>query len=222
MQASKDEVINLQSALDDRQTDSSFKRGLVFFREAIAGSPQDFTEGSIGRAIFLLATPMVLEMTMESLFGIINVFWVAHLGAEATATVGITESLLTLVFAVALGLSTATTAMVARRIGEKDNIGASVAAFQSIILGLVASIPVAIIAITFAPQIFHLMDASPAVTQLGSGYAKIILGGNFVIMELFLINAVFRGAGDASIAMRVLWIANVINIVLDPCLIFGL
>jgi putative MATE family efflux protein len=222
MQASKDEVIDPPSALENRQTDSSLKRGLAFLREAIAGSTQDFTEGSIGRAIFLLATPMVLEMMMESLFGIINVFWVAHLGAEATATVGITESLLTLVFAVALGLSTATTATVARRIGEKDNVGASVAAFQSIILGVFASIPVAIIAITFAPQIFHLMDASPAVTQLGSGYAKIILGGNFVIMELFLINAVFRGAGDASIAMRVLWIANVINIVLDPCLIFGL
>src|SRR5215813_9486504 len=162
MQYRKEEAIDLPIQLEDHQKKSSVTRGLTFVREAIAGSSQDFTEGSIGRAIFLLATPMVLEMMMESLFGIINVFWVAHLGAEATATVGITESLLTLVFAVALGLSTATTAMVARRIGEKDNIGASVAAFQSIILGLVASIPVAIIAITFAPQIFHLMDASPA------------------------------------------------------------
>src|SRR5215813_5503996 len=222
MQSRKEDVIDLPVSLEGDPKRSRIKRGLAFLREAVAGSSQDFTECSIGRAIFLLATPMVLEMMMESLFGIINVFWVAHLGAEATATVGLTESLLTLVFAVALGLSTATTATVARRIGEKDHAGASVAAFQSIILGVLASIPVAVISITFAPQIFHLMDASSAVTQLGSGYARIILGGNIVIMELFLINAVFRGAGDASIAMRVLWIANVINIVLDPCLIFGL
>jgi len=194
----------------------------MFLREAVVGSQRDFTEGPIGPAIFLLAVPMVLEMMMESLFGIINVFWVAHLGAEATATVGITESLLTMVFAVAMGLSMATTATVARRIGEKDPAGASVAAFQSIILGVIVSIPVAIIAITFAPQMFHLMGASDGVMNTGTGYAKVILGGNVVIMLLFLINAVFRGAGDASIAMRVLWIANAINIVLDPCLIFGL
>ena len=194
----------------------------MFLREAVVGSQRDFTEGPIGPAIFLLAVPMVLEMMMESLFGIINVFWVAHLGAEATATVGITESLLTMVFAVAMGLSMATTATVARRIGEKDPAGASVAAFQSIILGVIVSIPVAIIAITFAPQMFRLMGASDGVMNTGTGYAKVILGGNVVIMLLFLINAVFRGAGDASIAMRVLWIANAINIVLDPCLIFGL
>ena len=194
----------------------------MFLREAVVGSQRDFTEGPIGPAIFLLAVPMVLEMMMESLFGIINVFWVAHLGAEATATVGITESLLTMVFAVAMGLSMATTATVARRIGEKDPAGASVAAVQSIILGVIVSIPVAIIAIAFAPQMFRLMGASDGVMNAGTGYAKVILGGNVVIMLLFLINAVFRGAGDASIAMRVLWIANAINIVLDPCLIFGL
>ena len=194
----------------------------MFLREAVVGSQRDFTEGPIGPAIFLLAVPMVLEMMMESLFGIINVFWVAHLGAEATATVGITESLLTMVFAVAMGLSMATTATVARRIGEKDPAGASVAAFQSIILGVIVSIPVAIVAITFAPQMFRLMGASDGVMNTGTGYARVILGGNVVIMLLFLINAVFRGAGDASIAMRVLWIANAINIVLDPCLIFGL
>src|SRR5262252_5708026 len=142
MHSPKEEVIDLQVSLEDHQKKNSrIKRGIGFFREAVAGSQQDFTEGSIGRAIFLLATPMVLEMMMESLFGIINVFWVAHLGAEATATVGLTESLLTLVFAVALGLSTATTATVARRIGERDHAGASVAAFQSIILGVLASIP---------------------------------------------------------------------------------
>lgn len=176
----------------------------------------------MGPAIFLLAVPMVLEMMMESLFGIVNVFWVAHLGKEATATVGITESLLTMVFGVAMGLSMATTATVARRIGEKDHEGASVAAVQSIILGVVASVPVGIVAIAFAPEMLALMGASEGVIANGTGYARVILGGNVVIMQLFLINAVFRGAGDASIAMRVLWIANVINLLLDPCLIFGL
>jgi len=212
----------LQSNLEQRLVESRARRWSRFLREAVVGSQRDFTEGPIGPAIFLLAVPMVLEMVMESLFGITNVFWVAHLGAEATATVGITESLLTMVFAVALGLSMATTATVARRIGEKDPEGASVAAFQSILLGVFASIPVAIVAIAYAPEMFHLMGASPGVAQMGSGYAKVILGGNFVIMELFLINAVFRGAGDASIAMRSLWIANAINMILDPCLILGL
>jgi len=220
MQVRNEEV--LAATYEQPPLESKAKRWAIFLREAIAGSQRDFTEGAIGPAIFLLAVPMVLEMMMESLFGIINVFWVAHLGAEATATVGITESLLTMVFAVALGLSMATTATVARRIGEKDHQGASVAALQSIVLGVLASIPVAVIAITFAPQMFHLMGASQRVTDLGAGYARVILGGNAVIMELFLINAVFRGAGDASIAMRVLWIANAINIILDPCLIFGL
>jgi putative MATE family efflux protein len=188
----------------------------------VLGSQQDFTEGPIGSAIFLLAVPMILEMAMESLFGIINVFWVAHLGAEATATVGLTESLLTLVFAVAMGLSMATTATVARRFGEKDRAGASAAAVQSIFLGIAASVPVGVIGIVYSPTLLRLMGASDAVINSGSGYAKIILGGNVVIMLLFLMNAVFRGAGDASIAMRVLWLANIVNIILDPCLIFGL
>src|SRR5713101_3698920 len=222
MQARKEEPVDARLSHEQSRADSKLGRWAGFLREAVVGSTQDFTEGSIRRAIFLLAVPMVLEMMMESLFGIINVFWVAHLGTTAAATVGITESLLTMVFAVALGLSMATTATVARRIGEKDHRGASVAAFQSIILGVVASIPVALIAITFAPAMFRLMGASPGVIAIGAGYARIILGGNVVIMELFLINAVFRGAGDASIAMRVLWVANAINIVLDPCLIFGL
>ena len=221
MQARKEEQ-GFASTSEQLRDGSRLGRWAAFLREAVVGSQRDFTEGPIGPAIFLLAVPMVLEMMMESLFGIINVFWVAHLGAEATATVGITESLLTMVFAVAMGLSMATTATVARRIGEKDPAGASVAAFQSIILGVIVSIPVAIIAIAFAPQMFRLMGASDGVMSTGTGYAKVILGGNVVIMLLFLINAVFRGAGDASIAMRVLWIANAINIALDPCLIFGL
>src|SRR6266404_2948559 len=209
MQAEKTESVDLASVLQEAQTEPQPRLGIGgwarFLREAVVGSKQDFTEGSIGRAIFLLAVPMVLEMMMESLFGVINVFWVAHLGKEATATVGITESMLTMVFAVAMGLSMATTATVARRIGEKDHHGASIAAVQSIILGVVASIPVGIIAIAFAPEMLKLMGASDGVIARGTGYARVILGGNVVIMQLFLINAVFRGAGDASIAMRVLW-----------------
>src|SRR6476660_3728394 len=170
MEATKKEPI-ARASLETPQTNSGMRTWLRFLREAVVGSQQDFTEGSIGRAIFLLAVPMVLEMMMESLFGIINVFWVAHLGKEATATVGLTESMLTMVFAVAMGLSMATTATVARRIGEKDHHGASVAAVQSIILGVVASIPVGIVAIAFAPQMFKLMGASDGVIAMGTGYA---------------------------------------------------
>jgi putative MATE family efflux protein len=195
---------------------------LATLREAFAGSRQDFTEGSIRRAIVLLAVPMVLEMSMESLFGIVNVFWVAHLGKESAAAVGITESLLTLIFAVAMGLSMATTAMVARRTGEKDQRGASVAAFQAVAIGIAVSVPVGLIGIFFTPQLFHLMGASNEVLAAGGGYSRVIIGTNVVIMLLFLNNAIFRGAGDAAIAMRALWFANVINIILDPCLIFGL
>jgi putative MATE family efflux protein len=191
-------------------------------RDAVRGGQHDFTEGSIGRAIMLLAIPMVLEMAMESLFGIVNIFWVSHLGADSIAAVGLTESMLTLVFAVAMGLSMATTAMVARRIGEKDPAGAGVAAVQSIIIGVVVSLPIGIIALSFMPTLLRLMNATPEIVEVGSGYGYIILGANGVIMLLFLNNAIFRGAGDAAIAMRSLWVANLINIVLDPCFIFGL
>jgi putative MATE family efflux protein len=191
-------------------------------REAVFGTEQDFTEGSIGRAIFLLSVPMVLEMAMESLFGIVNVYWVSHLGRDQTAAVGITESLLTIVFTVALGLSMATTAMVARRIGEKDHEGAARAAVQSIFLGILISIPIALTGVLFHEQLFRMMNADAAVSAIGSGYIAIIFGANVVIMLLFLINAIFRGAGDAAIAMRALWLGNIINLILDPCLIFGL
>lgn len=191
-------------------------------REAINGTHHDFTSGSIGRAIFLLSVPMVLEMSMESLFGIVNVYWVSHLGRDQTAAVGITESLLTIVFTVAMGLSMATTAIIARRIGEKDHEGAGRAAVQSILLGILVAIPIALIGVLGHEQLFRLMNAEPGVMAAGRGYISVIFGANAVIMLLFLINAIFRGAGDAAIAMRALWIGNVINLVLDPCLIFGL
>ncbi len=191
-------------------------------REAVMGSSQDFTEGSIGRAIVLLAVPMVLEMSMESLFGVVDVFWVSRLGAEAVATVGLTETALTLVFVVALGLSMGATALVARRFGEKDEQAAGLVAVQAIIVGLVVSTATAIFGYFFAPNLLHVMGGSDNVVRIGSGYTRMILSGSVTIFLLFLINAVFRGAGDAAIAMRVLWIANLVNICLNPCLIFGL
>ncbi|HVG18305.1 MAG TPA: MATE family efflux transporter [Blastocatellia bacterium] len=205
-----------------RQPRGPVGRGRKLLREAFVGSHQDFTEGSIGRAIVLLAIPMVLEMMMESLFGIVNVFWVARLGAESVAAVGLTESLLTLVFTVAMGLSMATTAMVARRVGEKDHAAASVAAVQAIAIGIIISLVLGAVGVLFTPSLLSLMGATPRIIEAGSGYGTVILGGNVVILLLFLNNAIFRGAGDAAIAMRALWFANLVNIILDPCLIFGL
>jgi putative MATE family efflux protein len=191
-------------------------------REALRGSHQDFTAGSLNRAIILLAIPMVLEMVLESLFAVVDVFWVGRLGADAVATVGLTESLLSLVFAVGLGLSLSTTAMVARRIGEKDPEGAAVAGVQAIAIGLAVSATIGLPCLFYAPHLLKLMGASPQIVAVGGGYARIALGGSGAIMLLFLNNAIFRGAGDAAIAMRLLWVSNIINLVLDPCLIFGL
>jgi len=190
--------------------------------EAIRGSHQDYTAGSLNRAILLLAVPMVLEMVLESLFAVVDVFFVGRLGANAVATVGLTESLLSLVFAVGIGLSLSTTAMVARRIGEKDPEGAAVAGVQAIVLGLLCSVGIGIPCFIYAPELLRLMGASPDIVATGSGYARIALGGSGAILMLFLNNAIFRGAGDAAIAMRLLWVSNFINLVLDPCLIFGL
>jgi putative MATE family efflux protein len=189
--------------------------------EAIRGSHQDYTAGSLNRSILLLAVPMVLEMVLESLFGVVDVFWVGRLGANAVATVGLTESMLSLVFAVGMGLSLSTTAMVARRIGEKDPIGAAVAAVQAIALGVIVSLIIGLPCIVFGPRLLQLMGASPEIVSVGSGYARICLGGSCAVLLLFLNNAIFRGAGDAAIAMRLLWVSNIINLVLDPCLIFG-
>ena len=190
-------------------------------REALRGSHQDFTTGSLNRAVVLLAIPMVLEMALESLFAVVDVFWVGRLGANAVATVGLTESLLSLIFAVGFGLGLSTTAMVARRVGEKDPKGAATAGVQAIFIGLATSLAFGIPSYLYAPRLLRVMGASPEIVALGSGYARIALGGCGAIVMLFLNNAIFRGAGDAAMAMRLLWVSNIINLLLDPCLIFG-
>jgi putative MATE family efflux protein len=194
----------------------------TLLKQAVRGSPQDYTEGPLNRAVFLLAVPMVLEMGMESVFGIVDVFFVGRLGPSAVAAVGLTESFLTVVYSLALGLAMATTALVARRIGEKDPEDAARTAVQAIVIGLGAAVPFAVIGAMWSRELLQLMGAPSSVVRTGSGYTAWMLGGNASILLLFLINAVFRGAGDASIAMRSLWLANALNIVLDPCFIFGL
>ncbi len=191
-------------------------------KESLRGSHQDYTTGSLNRSILLLAVPMVLEMVLESLFAVVDVFWVSRLGPNAIATVGLTESVLTLVFAVGLGLSMSTTAMVARRIGEKDTDGAAISAVQAILLGLLASVILGVPFFFLAPKLLAAMGATPAIIASGSGYTRIALGGSGVVLMLFLNNAIFRGTGDAAIAMRLLWVSNILNLILDPCLIFGL
>src|SRR5713101_7652719 len=189
--------------------------------DALVGTHQDFTEGPISRAVFLLAVPMILEMAMESLFGIVDVFFVARLGTDSVATVALTEGMLTIVFGVAIGLSMATTAMVARRTGEKNPRGAAVAAIHSIGLGIAISLVVAVVGALNAPRLLEIMGASAGIIRTGSTYTTIVFGCVSIIFLLFLINGIFRGAGDATLAMRTLWLANVINIILDPCLING-
>jgi putative MATE family efflux protein len=191
-------------------------------REALRGSHQDYTKGNLNRAILLLAIPMVLEMVLESLFAVVDVLWVGRLGANAVATVGLTESLLALVFSIGFGLALSTTAMVARRIGEKDPHDAAIAGAQAIFLGLLISLAIGIPSFIYAPELLRLMGAPPEVIATGTGYARIALGGCGAIVMLFLNNAIFRGAGDAAIAMRLLWVSNILNLILDPCLIFGL
>lgn len=190
-------------------------------REAIRGSPRDFTEGRVGQAVILLAVPMVMEMCMESLFAVVDVFFVARLGADAVATVGLTESMLAIVYTVALSLGIGATALVARRIGEKDEAGAAQAAAQAIALGLILSTAIGVFGALNARWLLQLMGATPAMVEHSYGYTVVMLGGNATVTLLFLINAIFRGAGDAAVAMRMLWVANAINLVLDPCLIFG-
>jgi putative MATE family efflux protein len=191
-------------------------------RLAVAGTEKGFTSGSINRAIFMLSIPMILEMIMESLFAIVDIFFVSKVSVNAVATIGLTESVIFLVFAIAIGLSMAATAMVARRTGENKPKEASEAAWQAILIASAFSLSISIVGFFFAKDVLQLMGASAEVVAEGFGYTKWMLGGNITIMLLFLINAIFRGAGDASLAMRTLWFANGINIILDPILIFGL
>jgi len=210
------EISDVQSRAASEQ---SFLQAL---KSAVAGGDLDFTEGPLGRAIALLAIPMVLEMVMESVFAICDVFFVSKLGADAVATVGLTESLLTLVFSLAIGLGMGTTALVARRVGERDLRGARVAAAQSILAGLAASVVLGTIGVVTGPFAIRIVGASEPVVAVGSMYSRVLLGGCGTVVLLFVVNAIFRGAGDAAIAMRVLWLANIVNLILDPCLIFGL
>jgi putative MATE family efflux protein len=191
-------------------------------REALRGTEIDFTTAPVGRAVILLAVPMVVEMAMESIFAVADVFWVAHLGADAVATVGLTESMLTMIYTAAMGLSIGATALVARRIGEHDPEGAAHAAGQSILLGLGVAAAIALVAAPNAERLLRVMGGSEELIATGSGFTRIMLGGNATVLLLFLLNAVFRGAGDAAIAMRVLVLGNLLNILLGPCFIFGL
>lgn len=188
---------------------------------ALRGSHHDYTRGPIGQAIFLLAIPMVLEMVMESLFALSDVFFVARVGASAVATVGLTESLMIVVYTLAMGLAISGTAIVARRIGEKNPDGAGRAAVQVILLGTLIASTLAILGAVFAPSLLRLMGATDDVLRTGTTFTRVMMGGSVTAFLLFVVNATFRGAGDAAIAMRVLWLANAINIVLGPLLIFG-
>ncbi|WP_276131720.1 MATE family efflux transporter [Polluticoccus soli] len=190
-------------------------------KTAVTGQEKEFTTGSIDKAIFMLSVPMILEMLMESLFAVVDVFFVGKLGVEAVATVGLTESMLTIIYSIGIGLSMGATALVARRTGEKNMNAASHAAMQAIYVVLVIALLISILGIFFAKDLLLLMGAAPEMVAKNYRYTQILLGSNFVIMLLFMINGIFRGAGDASIAMRSLWLANILNIILCPTLING-
>ncbi|WP_242121361.1 MATE family efflux transporter [Aestuariivivens sediminicola] len=199
----------------------TLKQFLHYFKIAVTGKANEFTSGSIRKAIFMLSIPMILEMLMESIFALVDILYVSQVSVNAVATIGLTESVLTLVYAVAIGLSMAATAVVARRVGEKDIEGASKAAVQVIFLGVAVAAIISAIGIIYPKHILSLMGGEPDLIAEGYGYTQILLGGNVTVMLLFLINAIFRGAGDASVAMWALVLSNGLNIILDPIFIFG-
>ncbi|MDO5969549.1 MATE family efflux transporter [Flavivirga aquimarina] len=199
----------------------SLKQFIQYFKIAVTGKEQSFTSGSIRRAVFMLSIPMILEMLMESIFALVDILYVSQVSVNAVATIGLTESVITLVYAVAIGLSMAATAIVARRVGEKDLKGASNAAVQVIFLGVFVAAIISVIGILYPKEILGLMGGEPDLIAEGYGYTQVLLGGNITIMLLFLINAIFRGAGDASVAMWTLILSNGLNIILDPMFIFG-
>jgi putative MATE family efflux protein len=201
---------------------SKLRRARLFLAEALRDNDEDFTSGPIGRALGLLAIPMMLEMAMESIFAVVDIAFVSRLGTDAVAAVGITEALVTVLYAAAIGLGMGITAMVSRRIGARDVQGAAEVTGQSIWIGVLMSVGVGVFGVTFARDLLVLMGASDGVIEQGVGFTAVLLGGSFSIVFLFLLNAAFRGAGDATVALRALWIANGCNIVLDPCFIFGL
>jgi putative MATE family efflux protein len=191
-------------------------------RESLAGSRRDLTSEALGRAILLLAVPMVLEMIMESIFAVADIFWVSKLGSDAVTVVAMTEAIMVIVYTLAMGLAMGTAAVVSRRTGAKDADGAARGAVQAIILGVSMAAVIGVLGIALGPRLLGVMGGSPAVVATGAHYPRVMLGGSATILLLFVINAAFRGAGDASITMRTLWLANAINIVLGPCFIFGL
>ncbi len=193
-----------------------------FLRESLSDNDVDYTQGAVGRALGLLAIPMMLEMAMESIFAVVDIAFVSRLGTDAVAAVGITEALVTVLYAISMGLGMGVTAMVSRRIGAKDSAGAASVVGQAIWTGGLVSIVIGILGVIFARDLLILMGASDNVIREGTGFTAVLLGGSASIMYLFLLNAAFRGAGDAAVALRSLWLANGINIILDPCLIFGL
>ena len=202
---------------------STYKLKTYFqlLKQAVAGKQQDFTSGSIRKAVFMLSIPMMLEMLMESIFALVDAYFVSSLGANAIATVGLTESVFTLVYAISIGLGVSATAVVARRTGEQDMKGASTAAVQVIFIGLAVSTVISVIGILYPKQILGIMGGEPDLIEEGYRFTQVMLGGNITVTLIFLINSIFRGAGDASIAMRVLILSNALNIILDPMFIFG-
>jgi putative MATE family efflux protein len=191
-------------------------------KDALGSEHRDYTEGDLHRAVILLAIPMVLEMALESVFAVVDVFWVSRLGADAVTVVGITESLMTVVYALAMGLAMAGTAVVARRVGEKDLDGAKSAVVQAVVMASALAVVLGLAGAIAAPHLLALLGASPEVVAQGTTFARIMLGGNIVVTLLFVLNAAFRGAGDATVAMRSLWLANALNIALGPVFIFAL